>query len=259
MARDDEDRGRRQRDWLLPKDPKAGKQKPKPKFDDNPEDDGKDKGQGGGGDDKDKKGGDKKQGGKEREGDKKDEKQRSLPWWPFVVAGLVLTAFVGNVLWIIFRPRPDVWTDDAYVQVHYSTIAPRVSGQVVRVPVEDNQVVKAGDLLAELDPRDYQTAVASAEAAVERDRAQVGDVSANVSRQPAMIDEQQASVDAARARLRRAAAAPPRFTNLPPTGARPHPPPQSPPSRARGGVAQRRHYARDPRREQQVRAGRPAG
>ncbi len=131
----------------------------------------------------------------------------------------MLLASIGTVLWLIFRPRPDVWTDDAYVQVHYSTIAPRVSGQVIRVPVEDNQIVKAGDLLAELDPRDYETAVPSAEAAVERDRAQVGDVSATVSRQPAIIDEQQASVDAARARLGFAEADARRFTNLATTGA----------------------------------------
>ena len=216
MARGDEDRGRPQRDWLSPKDPKAEKLKPKPKFDGQPKDGGKgkedEKGRNGGTDGKQE--GD----GKEHD-DKKDAKQKPMPWWPFVAAGLVLVVFVGTVLWIIFRPRPDVWTDDAYVSVHYSTIAPRVSGQVVRVPVEENQLVKAGDLLAELDPSDYRTAVASAEAAVERDRAQVGDVSANVSRQPAIIDEQQASVDAARARLGFAEADARRFTNLATTGA----------------------------------------
>jgi membrane fusion protein (multidrug efflux system) len=135
------------------------------------------------------------------------------------VAALVVAGFAGVVLWLIFRPRPDVWTDDAYVQVHYAAVAPRVSGQVMSVAVDDNQMVKAGNVLATLDPRDYETAVTSAEAAVERDTAQVGDVSANVSRQPALIGEQQASVDAAQARLTFAEADAKRFNNLAATGA----------------------------------------
>jgi membrane fusion protein, multidrug efflux system len=121
--------------------------------------------------------------------------------WPFVLAGLVVAAFVGVVLWMIFRPRPDVWTDDAFVAVHYASIAPRVSGQVWTVPVDDNQEVKAGQVLATLDPRDYATAVASAEAALLRDTAQVGDVAANLARQPAIIRQQEANVETARANL----------------------------------------------------------
>lgn len=155
----------------------------------------------------------------EGRGKGQEEPKPRTPWWPFVLAGIVVLAFVGLVLWLIVRPRPDVWTDDAYVQVHYATVAPRVSGQVMSVAVDDNQLVKAGDLLATLDPRDYETAVASAEAAVERDTAQVGDVSANTARQPALIDEQQAAVDSARARLAFAEADARRFANLAATGA----------------------------------------
>ena len=93
-----------------------------------------------------------------------------LPRWPFVVVGVVVVIFAAVVLFIIFRPRPDVRTADAYVMVHYATIAPRISGQVATVPVDDNEVVKTGQVLATLDPRDNETAVASAEAAVARDR-----------------------------------------------------------------------------------------
>ena len=151
---------------------------------------------------------------------KKDEKQsKPLPLWPFLVAGLVVLVFVAVVLWIIFRPRPDVWTDDAYVTVHYASIAPRVSGQVATVPVDDNQAVKAGDVLATLDPRDYQTALAIAQAALQRDTAQVGDVSANVERQPANVAERQADVASAEARLGFAEADAKRFNNLATTGA----------------------------------------
>jgi membrane fusion protein (multidrug efflux system) len=121
--------------------------------------------------------------------------------WPLVLAGVVIAVFVGVVLWVIFRPRPDVWTDDAYVEVHYASIAPRVSGQVWTVPVDDNQEVKAGQVLATLDPRDYAAAVASAEAALLRDTAQVADVAANLARQPAIISQQEANVEAAKANL----------------------------------------------------------
>ncbi len=52
-----------------------------------------------------------------------------------------------------------VSTDDAYVDTHAVPIAPRVSGQITNVYVKDNQVVKEGDLLAEIDSSDYKTRV----------------------------------------------------------------------------------------------------
>jgi membrane fusion protein (multidrug efflux system) len=142
-----------------------------------------------------------------------------LPRWPFVVVGLVVAIFAAAVLYIIFRPRPDVWTDDAYVMVHYATIAPRISGQVATVPVDDNDVVKTGQVLATLDPRDNETALASAEAAVARDRSLSDEISANVSRQPSIIEEQQAAVASARAKLGFAQADARRYGNLAATGA----------------------------------------
>jgi membrane fusion protein (multidrug efflux system) len=131
----------------------------------------------------------------------------------------VVAIFAALVLYIIFRPRPDVWTDDAYVMVHYATIAPRISGQVIAVPVDDNEVVKTGQVLATLDPRDNETALASAEAAVARDRSLFDEISANVSRQPSIIEEQQAAVASARARLDLAQDNARRYGNLAATGA----------------------------------------
>jgi membrane fusion protein (multidrug efflux system) len=142
-----------------------------------------------------------------------------LPRWPFVLVGLVVAIFAAVVLCIIFRAHPDVWTDDAYVMVHYATIAPRISGQVATVPVDDNDVVKAGQVLATLDPRDNETVLASAEAAVARDRSQLDEISATVSRQPSIIEEQQAAVASARARLAFAQADARRYGNLAQTGA----------------------------------------
>ena len=142
-----------------------------------------------------------------------------LPRWPFVLVGLVVAIFAAVVLYIIFRPRPDVRTDDAYVMVHYAMIAPRISGQVAAVSVDDNDTVKAGEVLATLDPRDNQTAVASAEAALARDMAQLGEVSANIARQPSIIDEQRSALASAQARLAFAQADARRYGNLAVTGA----------------------------------------
>ena len=57
-------------------------------------------------------------------------------------------------------------TDDAQVNGHLIQVSARVAGQILKVNVEENQVVKAGDPIAELDPRDYQVAVENAEAAL---------------------------------------------------------------------------------------------
>jgi membrane fusion protein (multidrug efflux system) len=156
---------------------------------------------------------------KDRELQEVDKLPAPLPRWPFVVVGLVVAIFAAVVLYIIFRPRPDVWTDDAYVMVHYAAIAPRISGQIATVPVDDNDVVKTGQVLATLDPRDRETAVASAEAAVARDRSQIDEISATVSRQPSIVAEQQAAVASARARLSFAQADSRRYGNLAATGA----------------------------------------
>jgi membrane fusion protein (multidrug efflux system) len=62
-------------------------------------------------------------------------------------------------------------TDDAFVEAHVAAISPRVAGHVLKVYVDDNQSVKTGDLLAELDPADYQAKLDSEKASLEAARA----------------------------------------------------------------------------------------
>lgn len=57
-------------------------------------------------------------------------------------------------------------TDDAQINGHLLQISSRIAGQVIKVDVEENQFVKAGDPIAELDPRDFQVAVDHAKAAL---------------------------------------------------------------------------------------------
>jgi membrane fusion protein (multidrug efflux system) len=81
-------------------------------------------------------------------------------------------------------------TDDAFIDGAIVQISPRVSGQVIRVAVTDNQHVNKGDLLVELDPRDYETAVAKA-------RAVLGSAEARNSGAEAGLDLTETVTDAA--------------------------------------------------------------
>jgi membrane fusion protein (multidrug efflux system) len=94
---------------------------------------------------------------------------KSLPRrrkWPWVVAlgFFAVVAFVG-IPWLR-DVLTTVSTDDAYVNGHVTLVAPRVSGQVQRVFVDDNNVVRKGDVLVELDPEPFQVQVKIAQAAV---------------------------------------------------------------------------------------------
>jgi membrane fusion protein (multidrug efflux system) len=155
----------------------------------------------------------------DREEQEIDELPAPRPRWPLFLVGLFVAIFAATVIFVIFRPRADIRTADAYVTVHYAAIAPRISGQVAAVPVDDNDIVKAGQVLATLDPRDNETALAAAEAGVARDKSQLEEISATASRQPSIIEEQQAAVAAARARLAFAQANARRYGNLATTGA----------------------------------------
>jgi len=76
--------------------------------------------------------------------------------------GLLLTVFVGLVIY--FRDRES--TDDAQVDGHITPIASKVYGRVGQVLVDDNQAVKAGQILVKIDPADYQASVDQAKAAL---------------------------------------------------------------------------------------------
>jgi membrane fusion protein, multidrug efflux system len=74
-----------------------------------------------------------------------------------------------------------VSTDDAYVDGSVGLISSRITGTVVKVFIEDNWQVKAGDTLLELDPSDYQVQVDGAEAQLERARQTVDQLYAQVA------------------------------------------------------------------------------
>src|ERR1700738_2437462 len=72
-------------------------------------------------------------------------------------------------------------TDDAYVKADSTIIAPKVSGYIAQVLVNDNQPVKAGQLLAKIDDRDFRAALSQAEADVAAAEAAVRNLEAQIA------------------------------------------------------------------------------
>ena len=94
-----------------------------------------------------------------------------------IIAVVVVLILAGLGFWWHSTYYED--TDDAQINGHLIQISSRIAGQVAKVEVDENQQVKAGQVIAELDPRDYQVAVENAKAALAS--AQAAAAAANVN------------------------------------------------------------------------------
>ncbi|MDI7862206.1 HlyD family secretion protein [Rhizobiaceae bacterium n13] len=117
---------------------------------------------------------------------------RSLLLGASALAAIAAGAYFGYDYWTV--GRFEVSTDDAYVQADNIAIAPRVAGYISEVLVGDNQVVKSGQPLARLDPRDFQ-------AALDQAKSDVASGEATVKAQQALLDIQQSTIATARANI----------------------------------------------------------
>jgi membrane fusion protein (multidrug efflux system) len=84
----------------------------------------------------------------------------------FAVIGAVILAgaVVGTRYWLHWRHYET--TDDAFIEGHATQVSPKVSGYVKKIYITDNQQVRAGDLLVEIDARDYEAKLSQARAAL---------------------------------------------------------------------------------------------
>jgi membrane fusion protein (multidrug efflux system) len=121
--------------------------------------------------------------------------RQKLSFRKLLLAGVAVAALAGATwygydYWTVGRFL--VSTDDAYVKADNTTIAPKVSGYLDRVMVGDNEHVKAGQVLARIDDRDFRVTLDQA-------RADVAAANATVTSKQAQLDVQQAVISAARA------------------------------------------------------------
>jgi len=137
-----------------------------------------------------------------------------------IAAGLIaLGLVVGYPLYLHFISHES--TDDAFINGRIVPVSPRVSGHVAKVYVDDNQHVAAGDLLLELDPRDFQAhvdadqaMVQNAQAAVDAARSHKAEVRVQVAVATAALEQAQAEQIAAEAKYGQSAADLKRYREL---------------------------------------------
>ncbi len=132
------------------------------------------------------------------------KKRRGPVFWLVV---LVLGA--GALWWLagfIHHSLTFEETDDAYVNGHVHQVAPRVAGAVTEVLVDENRNVKAGQVLARIDPLEYEIALHRSQAMLAQAKAEEGKAQAAVSQAGAQVVQMQAQVEQAAAQVTRAEA-----------------------------------------------------
>jgi membrane fusion protein (multidrug efflux system) len=122
--------------------------------------------------------------------------RKAVLWAGGGLLALALAAY-GAEYWVSGQYLQS--TDDAYVGADVSALAPQVSGMVAQLAVTDNQVVRAGQLLVQLDDRPYRAVLAKAQADVAGAQAALANLAATATLQRAVIAEAQADIVAASA------------------------------------------------------------
>lgn len=98
-----------------------------------------------------------------------------------VVSSTIVLAAIAMLAFKYEQYLVDPWTRDGQVRANVIQIAPRVSGPIVRLPLRDNQFVKQGDLLFEIDPRTFQAALDQAHANLDKTRDQIKNLEEQVN------------------------------------------------------------------------------
>src|SRR5580704_10460435 len=114
-----------------------------------------------------------------------------------VLAALAAAAYYGDYWWTFGRFQ--VSTDDAYVGAKSTTLAAKIPGYIATLEVDDNQRVRAGDVIARIDDGDYQLAVKTARDKVATQQATIERIAKQVTAQQAAVDQAKAQVASAQA------------------------------------------------------------
>src|ERR1041385_5712253 len=121
-----------------------------------------------------------------------------------IVSIVVIVGAVVLVLWVwkVIERHPR--TDDAVARANVVGIAPRVRGQIIKLNVQDNQLVAAGDVLFEIDPEDYRLTLEKAKAALASLDQQIEIARAQDAQLKFQVRAAEAGVERAKAELKQA-------------------------------------------------------
>lgn len=114
-------------------------------------------------------------------------------------AAAVLVAVIAAGSYYFLFVAPFESTDDAFIDAHVTTVAPQVAGRVKSVLVTDNQLVNAGDVLLEIDARDYESKVAQATASLAAAQSQLAQAKAQFAVDQAKAEQEHANLSAVQA------------------------------------------------------------
>jgi len=128
--------------------------------------------------------------------DARDPPRRSAR--PFIILAIILGTIVLACVGYWLLNRGYATTDDAEIDGDITTIAPQIAGRVIAVEVADNQHVAAGQVLALLDPRDQQVALAQAQAQAAQQAANLAVADAQAAEAAANVTQAAASLAQAR-------------------------------------------------------------
>lgn len=121
-----------------------------------------------------------------------------------LAAAGVLIVLAAVTFYYLRFVAPYESTDDAFIDGYLTLISSRVPGQISDLRVTDNQKVKAGDVLVEIDPRDYESSLSLAQADLAAARSQLSKAQSQVEVSEAKVAQAQAAVIAADAEAQRA-------------------------------------------------------
>ena len=118
------------------------------------------------------------------------------------IRAVVAVALLAALVWggkTFFESRGRESTDDAFIEAHVMQVSPKISEKVLRVHVDDNQLVKRGDLLVELDPRDTEALVKQAKANLDSAAAKLAEAKAKLAADQASLAQARADVNESKA------------------------------------------------------------
>jgi multidrug resistance efflux pump len=120
----------------------------------------------------------------------------------FLLTGVVVLIAAALMLYKYWDYAVNPWTRDGQVRAHVVQMTPRVSGPIVKLPIVDNQFVKSGDLLFEIDPRTFEANLEQARADLDNTRDQIEALAKQVEAAQAQVKAAGANIKMAEAAVR---------------------------------------------------------